>query len=75
MAILTRKVVAGSSAIYIIRSFGDLTRADSIINCAGARLPMPSNPDEPPHQLRRTRVAVRIGRMQELAEMGFANDF
>src|SRR5437660_869059 len=33
---------------------------------------MPSNPDEPPHQLRRTRVAVRIGRMQEFAEMGYA---
>ena len=66
------KAEVSSSAMYIVRSFGDLTRADSIINCAGARLPMPSNPDEPPHQLRRTPVAVRIGRMQELAEMGYA---
>ena len=67
-----RKAEVNSSAMYIVRSFGDLTRADSIINCAGARLPMPSNPDEPPHQLRRTPVAVRIGRMQEFAEMGYA---
>ena len=66
------KAEVSSSAMYIVRSFGDLTRADSIINCAGARLPMPSNPDEPPHQLRRTPVAVRIGRMQELAKMGYA---
>ncbi len=66
-----RKAEVSSSAMHIVRSFGDLTRADSIINCAGARLPMPSNPDEPPHQLRRTPVAVRIGRMQESAEMGY----
>src|SRR5438105_4968669 len=66
-----RKAEVSSSAMHIVRSFGDLTRAGSIINCAGARLPMPSNPDEPPHQLRRTRVAVRIGRMQESAEMGY----
>ena len=67
-----RKAEVSSSAMHIVRSFGDLTRVDSIINCAGARLPMPSNPDEPPHQLRRTRVAVRSGRMQEFAEMGYA---
>ena len=43
-----RKAEVSSSAMYIVRSFGDLTRADSIINCAGARLTMPRNPDEPP---------------------------
>ena len=43
-----RKAEVNSSAMYIGRSFGDLTRADSIIYCAGARLLMPSNPDEPP---------------------------
>ena len=43
-----RKAEVSSSAMHIVRSFGDLTRVDSIINCAGARLTMPRNPDEPP---------------------------
>ena len=67
-----RKAEVNSSAMYIVRSFGDLTRADSIIKLCRRTPPLPINPDEQPHQLRRTPVAVRIGRMQEFAEMGYA---